>query len=120
MKLRRTLTCTFGFVGLHVAIVSPASAAVEIRADNAPVTAASLSSDTSVAGLAGPPDSRCARPIQPALGAATPAVEGLAVSKASAILGGQLSRLELIALQQAGTGPSAMADRKSTRLNSSH
>lgn len=102
MKLRRTLTSTVGLMAFHVAVASPAFAAIEIRAENAPVQSLPLVAASPVAVLAGPPDARCARAIQPSLGAASPVVEGLAVSKASAILGGRLSRLELIAQQQAG------------------
>lgn len=104
MKLRHTLTCTVGFMGLHVAASSPASAAVEIRAESAPITAA-----PPVAAIAGPADARCARLIEPSFGARPSVAEGLAASKASAILGGQLSRLEMIALQQASPASTPMS-----------
>lgn len=109
MKLRRTLTCTVGLMGLHVAVASPASAAAEIRADTAPITAAPSVAAPAVAALAGPVDARCARPIEPSFGGRPSAAEGFGASKASAILGGKMSRLELIAMQQAGPAPTPMA-----------
>ena len=97
MELRRTLTCTAALIGLQIAVASPAVAAVELRNEASSVQAEPASALTA--------EAHCSKAIAPALGS-VPAVAGTAAtSKAAAILGGQVSRLELIARQQAAVAP---------------
>lgn len=96
MSLRHTLTCTVGFMALHVAAASPAAAAVATNAVNILALAG-----PSAAAMSAPADT-CVRPIAPSLGARPAEGQGFTTSKSAAILGGQPSKLELIAMQQAG------------------
>lgn len=103
MKMRRTLFCTAGLVGLGLALTSPALAAVDVRAESA-----SLTDAPSIAAAGTRIDPGCSKPIAPALGIA-PAISGSpATSKSAAILGGKMSRLEMMALQQAAAAAPAL------------
>ncbi len=103
MKSRRLFLTVATMTGAGLVLASPAAAASGLGL---------LPTSFMIAGL-GLPNTGCAAPLQPALGSAAPA--GMAsASKAQAILGGQMSRLEMIASQQSGAtiarpAPSALA-----------
>lgn len=96
MKVRRTLTGTVGLIGLYVAVASPALAAVDAAAQGASLTVA-----PAIALVSLRTDAGCSKPIAPALAPVPSLVKGRVTSKAAAILGAQVSQLEVIAQQQA-------------------
>jgi predicted transglutaminase-like cysteine proteinase len=105
MVLRRLIPVLPLLAGLQLATAAPALAAAGLSFVPTALIAAPLSLEPSCAGTPGL-----------AMGETAPAAFGPAASKASAILGGQISRLEQIAQQQAGFAPSQLARDDSPAL----
>lgn len=98
MKIHRLLACTAAVAGTPFAMVAPAHA-IPLAAIELPVAALSALSGTQ----------GCGAPLDPAFGQATSRfVPG--ASKSAAILGGQVSQLDLIRQQQAGSSDAALAN----------
>lgn len=98
METRRLLFTLASLASAQLGLSSAASAAAGLSLMPSTVMLAGI-------GLAGD----CAAPLQPALGMATAGMAGLhGISKAQAILGGKLSRLELIAQQQSSPAAGAL------------
>ena len=98
METRRLLFTLASMACAQLGLSSAASAAAGLALMPSTVMLAGI-------GLAG----ECAAPLQPALGTANAGMASLhGASKAQAILGGRLSRLELIAQQQSSPAAGAM------------
>lgn len=108
MRIHRSLTFTAGLIGLQALPVAPAMAAVAIHAVDTnllPVLQSGAPVEASMQG--------CASLIEPALSSPGSAMSGAALSKTSAILGGRMSRLEMIAMQQQGGSTASIAEAES-------
>lgn len=104
METRRLLFTLASMACAQLGLSSAASAAAGLALMPSTVMLAGI-------GLAG----ECAAPLQPALGTANGGMASLhGASKAQAILGGRLSRLELIAQQQSSSAASSMLAADST------
>lgn len=100
MVPRRLIASTLGLAGSLLVAAAPAHAAIDF----------SLLPAAALAVQAVPqPTQDCNASLSPALGTIAPQAVGPAPSKASAILGGQLSALERIAREQAGETSTSLA-----------
>lgn len=102
MGILRTLTLATSLFGLHAVQASPALAAVGLVEED-------LSPGLSDPRKAASSGIDCAALIAPSFGATHSAMTAPALSKSAAILGGQTSRLEQMAMQQAAPQPAVPA-----------